>query len=80
MDPREQRGLLIAATTKLWTVGGGTWMVPSQSSGGKYAGPDQGLSYITRFLAFAIARVTFSLAGYFLSSPCSSASSRPQPA
>lgn len=37
MDPREQRGLLIAATTKLWSTGAGNWMVPSQSHGGKYS-------------------------------------------
>jgi len=37
MDAREQRGLMIAATTKLWSTGGGNWTVPSQSGGGKYS-------------------------------------------
>ncbi len=35
MDPREQRGLMIAATTNL-TKDRGLWSVPSQSNGGKY--------------------------------------------
>jgi len=37
MEAREQRGLVIAATTKLWSTGGGNWTVPSSSNGTKYA-------------------------------------------
>jgi len=37
MDQREQRGLMIAATTKLFPNGGGEWTVPSQTNGGRYS-------------------------------------------
>ncbi len=37
MDEREQKALVIAATSKIEKRGTETWIVPSQSQGGKYA-------------------------------------------
>ena len=37
MDAREQKALVIAATSKIEKRGNETWIVPSQTKGGKYA-------------------------------------------
>src|SRR5436305_12393641 len=37
MDPREERGLVIAATCRLNRLNDGTWLVPSQTRGGEVA-------------------------------------------
>jgi hypothetical protein len=36
LTPRQQRGLVIAATTAITPISGGAYMVPSQSGPGKY--------------------------------------------